>query len=91
LDRYLARNAYGAQETATYVSAERRDNLMEPVSDLHRTRGSFGKEAANRALAVPGPLARLTPTLAGALTGLSIGVLLARALRNGSRGRGLWR
>jgi len=29
---------------------------------------------------VPGPLARLTPTLAGALTGLSIGLLLARAL-----------
>ena len=33
------------------VSAERRDNLMAPVSDLHRTRGSFDNEAANRALA----------------------------------------
>jgi len=53
---------------------------MQPVGDLHRTRGSFDNEAANRALAVPGPLARLTPTLAGALTGLSIGLLLARAL-----------
>src|SRR5579859_3288405 len=90
LDRYLARNAYEAQEQITYVSAERRDNLMQPVSDLHRTRGSFSNEAANRALAVPGPLARLTPTLAGALTGLSIGVLLAGALpalRNGRRER----
>jgi len=90
LDRYLARNAYEAQEQITYVSAERRDNLMQPVSDLHRTRGSFSNEAANRALAVPGPLARLIPTLAGALTGLSIGVLLAGALpalRNGRRER----
>ncbi|HZR62802.1 MAG TPA: SDR family oxidoreductase [Xanthobacteraceae bacterium] len=80
LDRYLARNTYEAQERVAYVSAERRDNLMQPVGDLHRTRGSFDNEAANRALAVPGPLARLTPTLAGALTGLSIGLLLARAL-----------
>jgi hypothetical protein len=31
---------------------------------------SFDNEAANRALAVSGLLARLTPTLAGALTGL---------------------
>jgi len=98
LDRYLARNAYGAQETVAYVSAERRDNLMEPVGELHRTRGSFDNEAANRALAVPGPLARLTPTLAGALTGFSIGVLLARALpalRNGGNAslgrRGIFR
>ncbi len=92
LDRYLARNAYEAQERITYVSAERRDNLIQPVSDLHRTRGSFSNEAANRALAVPGPLARLIPTLAGALTGLSLGVLLARALpalRNGRHG--FWR
>ena len=97
LDRYLARNTYAAQERIAYVSAERRDNLMQPVSELHRTRGSFDNEAANRALAVPGPLARLTPTLAGALTGLSIGVLLARALpalrSDGAarRRRGFWR
>jgi NAD(P)-dependent dehydrogenase (short-subunit alcohol dehydrogenase family) len=93
LDRYLARNAYEAQEAESYASAARRDNLMEPVADLHRTRGSFDKEAANSALAVPGPLARLTPTLAGGLTGLSIGLLLARmlpALRNGGR-RAFWR
>jgi NAD(P)-dependent dehydrogenase (short-subunit alcohol dehydrogenase family) len=91
LDRYLARNTYEAQERVAYVSSERRDNLMAPVGDLHRTRGSFDNEAANRALAVSGPLARLTPTLAGALTGLSIGVLLARALpalRNGRASRG---
>jgi NAD(P)-dependent dehydrogenase (short-subunit alcohol dehydrogenase family) len=97
LDRYLARNTYEAQERVAYVSAERRDNLMQPVGDLHRTRGSFDNEAANRALAVPGPLARLTPTLAGGLTGLSIGLLLARALpalRNGNgirRRHGLFR
>lgn len=90
LDRYLARNTYDAQERVAHVSSERRDNLMAPVGDLHRTRGSFDSEAANRALAVPGPLARLTPTLAGALTGLSLGVLLAHALpalRNGGGSR----
>jgi hypothetical protein len=65
LDRYLARNAYGAQETASPVSPAREDNLMAPVAALHRTRGSFSNEAANSVVAVQGPLARLVPVVAG--------------------------
>ena len=79
LDCYLARNAYGAQETRTPVSASRRDNLMSPVTALHRTRGSFGAEAGDAAIALAGPVARLSPLLASALTGLSIGLLLGAA------------
>lgn len=80
LDRYLARNAYSAQETPEPTSAERQDNLMTPVTALHRTHGSFGREASNRVLAIPGPVARLMPMAAGAIAGLSIGVALAALL-----------
>jgi short-subunit dehydrogenase len=76
LDWYLARNVYSGQETNVPVATTRRDNLMTPVHDLHRTRGSFSKEAANNVMAVPGPLARLVPLAASAAAGLSIGILL---------------
>jgi len=79
LDRYLARNVYDGQETDVAVAATRRDNLMTPVHDLHRTRGSFGKEAANNVMAVSGPVARLLPLLASAAAGLSIGLLVRAA------------
>jgi NAD(P)-dependent dehydrogenase (short-subunit alcohol dehydrogenase family) len=77
LDRFLARNVYGGQETDVPVSPDRRDNLMTPVHDLHRTRGSFSQEAANAVMAVPGPVARLLPIAASALAGLSIGLALS--------------
>jgi hypothetical protein len=78
LDRFLAKNAYGAQETSVPVSAGRKDNLMVPVGNLHRTRGRFGNEAASSVMAVPGPLARLAPIVAGALACWSLGVLAGR-------------
>ena len=81
LDRYLARNAYGAQETRTPVAAGRRDNLTAPVTALHRTRGSFGAEAGSTAITVAGPLARLAPPVASAVIGLSIGLLLGAVAR----------
>jgi hypothetical protein len=68
LDRYLAKNAYQAQETAAAVSPMRKDNPMAPVSELHRTHGSFNAEAANRVLALPGPAARLIAVALTALT-----------------------
>lgn len=80
LDRYLAKNAFEAQETRVPVAASREDNLMSPVRDLHRTRGSFTAEAANTVFAMPGPLARLLPLLATALAGLSLGLLASRGL-----------
>ena len=76
LDRYLAKNVYGAQETKTPVSPSRQDNLMTPVAGLHRVRGRFSDEAASSVLAVPGPLARLLPVAASGLVGLSLGLLL---------------
>ena len=45
LDHYLARNGYDAQEQKALISPDRRDNLLSPVTNLHRTRGSFGSEA----------------------------------------------
>jgi hypothetical protein len=37
LDRYLADSAWEGQETARQVRPDRRDNLFNPVSGLHRT------------------------------------------------------
>jgi NAD(P)-dependent dehydrogenase (short-subunit alcohol dehydrogenase family) len=71
LDRYLARNAFGAQETSRPVKPGRKDNLAKPVHALHRTRGSFGDEAASHAAMVSGSDARL------AAAGLGIGAILA--------------
>jgi len=82
LDRYLARAAFDAQETRVPVAADRRDNLMTPVHDLHRTRGSFGQEAAAGTVVVPGTAARLAPVVAGALVLFGLGLLASgRAVR----------
>lgn len=97
LDRYLARNAFDQQETKVPVSATRKDNLIEPVHDLHRTRGSFGNEAAHSAITLAGPIAPLIPLLVAGLSGFSVGLLAGRmsdrktdALMTRSRS-GLWR
>jgi short-subunit dehydrogenase len=79
LDRYLARKAVAAQQTGAPVSPRREDNLMTPINGLHRTRGSFGAEAASRVVAVPGPVARLAPLLFAALAGLAAGLVLRSA------------
>jgi hypothetical protein len=78
LDRYLARAAFEAQETRVPVAPGRRDNLMTPVHQLHRTRGSFGSEATDRAITAQGVAARLAPVIAGGALLFSLG-LLARA------------
>jgi NAD(P)-dependent dehydrogenase (short-subunit alcohol dehydrogenase family) len=78
LDRFLARAAFEAQETRVPVAPDRRDNLMMPVHELHRTRGSFSREASERAIAAPGVAARLAPVIAGGVLLFSLG-LLARA------------
>ena len=79
LDRYLARKTVAAQQTHMPVPPRREDNLMAPVNGLHRTRGSFGAEAASRVVAVPGPVARLAPILFAALAGLAAGLVLRSA------------
>jgi hypothetical protein len=90
LDRYLARNAYEAQETRQPVSPERQDNLLSPVERYHRTRGSFDSEAAGSVIAVPGPLARLVPAVAAAITGISLGLLAPRLLPGRSSRKAAW-
>ena len=78
LDRYLARTAVKGQSTRRMVAADRRDNLMRPVHHLHRTRGSFGREAESRALAMPGPATRVAAVTAGVLAAGVIGALVGR-------------
>lgn len=82
IDRYLARTAFQGQSTNRRVTSRRRDNLLRPVHDLHRTRGSFGKESEKRAWAVSGPAARLAAAGAGvavaALVGAALGQLATR-------------
>jgi NADP-dependent 3-hydroxy acid dehydrogenase YdfG len=82
LDRYLARNVYSAQERPTFVSPERRDNLMTPVTALHRTRGSFDDEARQRMIAVSGPVARFVPVLAAVAAGLVVGFVVCSEVRD---------
>ena len=71
LDRYLAATALDGQGRPRPTPPDRPDNLFAPVAGLHRTRGSFGPESADRALAVTGATARLA--------GLGTAALLARA------------
>ena len=70
LDHYLARNGYDAQEQKALISPDRRDNLLSPVTNLHRTRGSFGSEAHSNVTAVSGQAVRLT------LAAMTAGLLL---------------
>jgi NAD(P)-dependent dehydrogenase (short-subunit alcohol dehydrogenase family) len=78
LDRYLARTAVKGQQTKKPIAYGRRDNLDEPLTNLHRTRGSFSSEAACRAVLVNGQLARLGAVVAVALAGFLLGKLTTR-------------
>jgi NAD(P)-dependent dehydrogenase (short-subunit alcohol dehydrogenase family) len=75
LDRYLARKAVAGQQTAKPLTYGRRDNLDEPLTNLHRTRGSFSAEAASRAPLVDGELARVATVAAVALVGFVLGAV----------------
>jgi short-subunit dehydrogenase len=66
LDRMMV-GAIEAQSSAEPVAPDRRDNLMAPVAGLHRTRGRFSDEAADR---VPSFDARLVRSAA---MGLGLG------------------
>lgn len=78
LDRYLARIAVEGQQTCLPISAGRGDNLMEPVYELHRTRGSFGRESVRKAIVVSGTAGRLIPVAIGALAFFALGALATR-------------
>ncbi|HTZ78181.1 MAG TPA: SDR family oxidoreductase [Stellaceae bacterium] len=73
LDRYLGRTAIQGQQTRQLARPDRRDNLDRPVTELHRTRGSFSAEAGTRAPLIVGEIARLGTVAAGALLFFSLG------------------
>ena len=77
LDRYLARNAVEGQQTPRPIAYGRRDNLDKPLTDLHRTRGSFSAESGSWAPLVVGELARVGVVAAIALTGFALGAGLS--------------
>jgi NAD(P)-dependent dehydrogenase (short-subunit alcohol dehydrogenase family) len=85
LDRYLAKNAIGGQLTKEAVPPERRDNLDQPITPLHRTRGSFSAEASSRAPMVPAELARVGVVATGALLFFVIGAAWGGLRRGRSR------
>lgn len=87
LDHYLARMGFGAQETAEPVAPGRADNLIEPVSALHRTRGRFGGEAQERAIAVSGPASRLAMLLIGGAAVLAIGLVAGASVTRAKAAR----
>ncbi|HZO23720.1 MAG TPA: SDR family oxidoreductase [Steroidobacteraceae bacterium] len=78
LDRYLARTAFGGQQTREPIGRSRRDNLERPVTELHRTRGSFEAEAAHSAPLMVGEIARLGAFAATAIAFLALGVGIGR-------------
>jgi hypothetical protein len=65
LDRLLARKAYEGQMTKAPAPPHRPNNLNVPIYELHRTHGSFDREAGQNALLVQGPAARFGVVLAG--------------------------
>ncbi|WGR93109.1 hypothetical protein MTX20_35815 [Bradyrhizobium sp. ISRA435] len=78
LDHYLARTTFAEQQTKLPVTHERRDNLMHPVRELHRTRGSFGDEARRSALVTSSALARFASIAACGAALLALGMLSNR-------------
>jgi hypothetical protein len=49
------------------------------LPELQRTRGSFGAEASEKAVAVPAGLARVIPVVLGAFALFGLGLLACRA------------
>ncbi|HEY3777534.1 MAG TPA: SDR family oxidoreductase [Rhizomicrobium sp.] len=76
MDRFLARTAVEGQETRTPVAPTRKDNLFAPVMPLHRTHGSFGKEAKRRAFFADGQVLRAALIMAGAALFFVLGRLI---------------
>lgn len=77
MDWFLARTAVSGQDTKRLVQPERRDNLAEPVTDLHRTRGSFDDGAKNHAAVYPGAATRAAIVGTGAAVFFALGLLAA--------------
>jgi NAD(P)-dependent dehydrogenase (short-subunit alcohol dehydrogenase family) len=79
LDWYLARTAVEGQETAHSVRPDRRDNLFEPVTDLHRAHGVFNAQAKPTAVAFPGGVTRAVIVAGGAVLFFVLGLVTMAA------------
>ena len=77
MDWFLARTAVTGQDRRRLVQAERRDNLMAPITDLHRAHGSFDAEAKARAFVYPGAATRGAIVAGGAAVFFALGLLAA--------------
>jgi short-subunit dehydrogenase len=82
LDHYLAKAAFGGQETNRPVEPARADNLVAPVHQLHSTHGRFEGEAQDGAVVLRGPWVRIAPLAIGALTVLAAGILAGFSAAN---------
>ena len=82
MDRYLARNAVGGQQTAEPEDASRADNLWQPVAGERGARGRFNSEAHSQS-------AQLWATTHRRELGFAAGaaLLLAGALLGGRKRR----
>jgi len=77
MDWYLARSAVRGQETEQSVRSDRRDNLFEPVTELHRTHGHFDAAAKRHAMTIPGQPTRAAVVGAGAVLFLALGAVVS--------------
>jgi NAD(P)-dependent dehydrogenase (short-subunit alcohol dehydrogenase family) len=89
LDRFLAHNAVEAQSTDDPGHEHTRDNLFNSERGLHRTRGSFGRQANSGAALLPGNATRAAAVAAGCALSAGIGFALGALLetRNGETSR----
>lgn len=67
MDWFLARTAVEGQETGEEIRPDRKDNLFEPITALHRMHGVFGAKAKPRAMIVSGAWTRGIIIACGAL------------------------
>ncbi|MHC2439932.1 SDR family oxidoreductase [Bradyrhizobium sp. USDA 4451] len=89
-DHYLAHATVDGQQTKFPVVPYRKDNLLEPVRDLHRTRGSFGDESRDHAILIRGTIARIVPVVAGGAALLVAGLLARPRSRRALPARHRW-
>jgi NAD(P)-dependent dehydrogenase (short-subunit alcohol dehydrogenase family) len=88
MDRFLARSAVAGQKTSQPVEPGRRDNLMQPVADLHRLHGSFSAEAKSHVSVYPGATTRAAIVAGGAALFFGLGLISAgrrQPIRAGGR------
>jgi NAD(P)-dependent dehydrogenase (short-subunit alcohol dehydrogenase family) len=80
MDWYLARTAIEGQESTQPVDLDRKDNLMEPVTALHRVHGAFDSRANAGAPIFSGVGARAVIVAGGASLFFLLGGLAARLI-----------